>query len=55
MIELVMRNYWWSRATRNVRRYIKEYSLFQRIKNLSETLAEKLIANKVLENYGYIE
>ena len=30
-------------------RYVKEYDLYQRIKNLTETLAVKLTANEVLE------
>jgi len=31
-------------------KYIKEYDLYQRMKNRMEALAGKLITNKILEN-----
>jgi len=42
-MELVMRNYWLSEVTKDIRKYINRYNLCQRIKNRLETLAEKLI------------
>ena len=47
--ELVMRNYWWSGITKDVRKYINRYDMCQRIKNCIEILAEKLIVNKILK------
>jgi len=47
MTELVTRNYWCPGVTRNVERYIEGCDLCQRMKNYIESLAEKLIANKV--------
>jgi len=32
-----------------VRRYVEKYDLYQRMKNRTEALVEKLIVNKVLE------
>ena len=45
MIELVIRNHWWPEVTKDV----EGCDLYQRIKNRIETLARKLIMNKVLE------
>ena len=44
-----MRNYWWPGVTKDVGKYVDSYDLCQRIKNKIETLAEKLIANKILK------
>jgi len=52
MTEFVTRNYQQSGVIRNVRRYLEGYDLYQRIKNLTETLAEKM---KFQKNCGYIE
>ena len=42
MTELVTRNYWWPEVTKDVRRYIEECDLCQRIKNRIKEIAEKL-------------
>jgi len=47
--ELVTRNYWWQKVTKDMGRYVDGYNMCQRIKNYIEVLAEKLIANEVLE------
>ena len=47
--ELVMRNYWQPRVTRNVRRYVEEYDMCQRMKDKTKVLAGKLKLSKVLE------
>ena len=49
MIELVMRNYWWPGVTRNIGKYVDGCNMCQRIKNRTEALVGKLIANEVLE------
>ena len=49
IIELVTRNYQWPRVTRNIEKYINGYDLCQRMKNRTEVLVGKLIANEVLE------
>ena len=49
MVELVTRNYWWLGVTRDVGRYVKEYNLYQRMKNRTEKLAEKLKLSEVPE------
>jgi len=47
--ELVTRNYWWPEVTKNVGKYIERCDACQRIKNKTEALAEKLMANEILE------
>ena len=49
MVELVTRNYWWPRVTRNVGRYMEGYNLCQRMKNRTEKMAGKLKLSEVLE------
>ena len=49
MTELVTRNYWWLGVTKDIEKYVEGYNVYQRIKNRTETLAEKLIINEVLE------
>ena len=49
MAELVMRNYWWPGVTRDIRRYVEECDLYQRMKNRTEEMAEKLKLSKVPE------
>jgi len=39
----VTRNYWWPEIIRN----IESYDLYQKMKNCTESLAEKIMANKV--------
>ena len=46
-VELVMRNYWWPRVTRDVGKYVEGYNLCQRMKNRMEELAEKLKLSEV--------
>jgi len=49
MTELVTRNYWWSGVIKDVGKYVEEYDICQQIKNRIETLAGKLMINKVPE------
>ena len=49
MIELVMRNYWWLKITKNIGRYINEYNIYQWMKNRTEVSAGNLMANKILK------
>ena len=49
MTELVIRNYQQPEVTKDVEKYIDRCNMCQRIKNHTEVLAEKLIANKILE------
>jgi len=49
MIELVTRNYWWPRVTRDVGRYVEECDMCQRIKNRMEEVAGKLKLSEVLK------
>ena len=44
-----MRNCQWLGVIKDVGKYIEEYNLYQSMKNRTETPAEKLIVNKVLE------
>ncbi len=46
-MELVTRNYWWPGITRDVRKYIEECDLYQRMKNKMEELAGKLKLSEV--------
>ena len=48
-VELVIRNYWWPGVIRDVGRYVEGYDLYQRMKNRTEELAEKLKLSEVLE------
>jgi len=47
--ELVMRNYWWPGVMKNVGKYVEECDIYQRMKNRTEALAEKLKLNEVPE------
>jgi len=49
MVELVTRNYWWPRVTRDIRRYMEGYDSCQRMKNRTEEIAEKLKLSNVPE------
>ena len=44
-----MRNYWWPEVTRDIRKYMEEYDMCQRIKNRTEVLAGKLKLSEVPE------
>ena len=48
-IELVPRNYQWSEVTKNIKKYVDECDLCQRIKNRTEAPVGNLIANEVPE------
>jgi len=49
MTELVMRNFWWPRVIKEVKKYIEGYNMYQRNKNHTEVPAEKLMPNAVPE------
>ena len=49
MMELVTRNYWWPRVTRDIGRYVDGYDICQRIKNRMKAPAEKLKLNEIPE------
>jgi len=48
-VELVTRNYWWPRVTRDVGKYVEGCDLYQRMKNRTEELAGKLKLSEVPE------
>ena len=48
-VELVTRNYWWPRVTREVGRYVEGCDLCQQMKNRTEEVAGKLKLGEVLE------
>jgi len=45
----VERNYWWSKITKKVKRYVDRYNTCQRNKNHTKALVEKLIPNTIPE------
>jgi len=47
--ELVTRNFWWPRVTREVKRYVEGCDACQRNKNHTEQLAGKLMPNSIPE------
>ena len=49
MIELVIKNYWQPDITKDIGKYMYGYNMYQRIKNQTEILAEKLKLSEVLE------
>ena len=49
MTELVTRKYWWPEVTRDVRKYIKECNMCQRMKNRIEVPVGKLKLSKILK------
>ena len=49
MVELVTRNFWWPRVTKEVKRYIDGYDACQQNKNCTKQLAGKLMPNSILE------
>ena len=49
MTELVTRNYWWPRVTKDVGKYMERCDMCQRMKNRMEILVGKLKLSKVLE------
>ena len=51
MMELVTRNYWWLGVTKDIEKYVEGYDMYQRMKNRTEALAGKLMANEILEKY----
>jgi len=47
MVELVKRNFWWPRVTREVKRYVEICNSCQRNKNRTEQPAGKLMPNSI--------
>ena len=47
MIELVTRNYWWPKVTRDVGKYIEECNICQRMKNRIEIPVGKLKLSEI--------
>ena len=48
-VELVTRNYWWPGVTKDIRRYVEECNLCQRMKNRTKEIAGKFKLREVLE------
>jgi len=48
-VELVTRNFWWPRVTKEVKWYVERYNACQYNKNCTEQLAEKLMLNSISE------
>ena len=48
-VELVTRNYWWSRITKEVKQYVERCDQCQKMKNRAEMLAGKLRPNEIPE------
>ena len=49
MVELVTRNYWWPRETKEVKQYVERSDQCQRMKNRVEILAGRLRPNEIPE------
>jgi len=49
MVELVTRNFWWLRVTKEVKRYVEGCDACQRNKNHTEQPASKLMPNSIPE------
>ena len=49
MTELITRNYQWPGVTKDIRRYVDGYNIYQRMKNRMEAIMEKLKLSKVPE------
>ena len=49
MTELVMRNFWWLRVSREVKQYVEGCDACQRNKNCTQAPAGKLMPNSILE------
>ena len=47
MTELVTRNYWWPKVTRDVGKYIEECNMCQRMKNRIEIPVGKLKLSEI--------
>jgi len=45
----VTRNYWWPEVIKDIEKYIDRYDICQRMKNQTEVLVGKLMANEVLK------
>ena len=48
-VELVTRNFWWPRVTKEVKWYVERYNACQHNKNCTEQLAGKLMLNSIPE------
>ena len=49
MVELVTRNFWWPRVTKEMKQYVKEYDACQQNKNCTERPVGKLMPNSIPE------
>ena len=49
MMELVMRNYWWSGVIKDVGKYVEDCDMCQKMKNRTEKPARKLKLSEVSE------
>ena len=49
MTELITRNYQWPEVTKDIRRYVDGYNMYQRMKNRMEAIMEKFKLSKVPE------
>ena len=49
MTELVIRNYWWPRVTKDVGKYVDSCNLCQRMKNRTEVPVGKLKLSEILK------
>jgi len=49
MTELVTRNYWWPEVAKDVGKYVEGCDVCQKMKNRTEVLVGKLMANEVPE------
>ena len=48
-VELVTRNFWWPGVTKEVKQYMEECNSYQRNKNYTEQLVDKLMLNLIPE------
>jgi len=48
-MKLVTRKFWWPRVTKEVKKYVEEYNVYQRNKNQTEVPTGKLMPNAVPE------
>jgi len=49
IVELVTHNFWWPGVTKEMKRYMKGYDVYQQNKNHTEQPASKLMPNSILE------
>ena len=49
MTELVTKNYWQYKVTKDIEKYMEGYNMYQRMKNKTEILAGKLNLSEIPE------